>query len=76
MALHIRTGQAGGLQWVVPVSAVITDASGASSVTVVNGSRKVSVPVQAGLAFAGREVVRPIDGGLKAGDQVVIGLSG
>jgi hypothetical protein len=76
MALHVRTGQAGGLQWVVPVSAVITDASGASSVTVVHGSRQVSVPVHAGLAFAGREVVSPIDGGLKAGDEVVIGLGG
>jgi hypothetical protein len=76
MALHIATGQAGGLQWVVPVSAVITNASGASSVTVLHGSRQVSVPVQAGLAYAGREVVRPIDGGLAAGDQVVIGLGG
>lgn len=76
MALHIHTGQAAGLQWVVPVSAVITDASGASSVTVVHGSRRVSVPVHAGLAFAGHEVVKPINGGLKAGDQVVIGLSG
>jgi hypothetical protein len=76
MALHIHTGQAAGLQWVVPVSAVITDASGASSVTVVHGSRRVSVPVHAGLAFAGHEIVKPIDGGLAAGDQVVIGLSG
>jgi hypothetical protein len=76
MALHVQTGQAGGLQWVVPVSAVITDASGASSVTVVHGSRRVSVPVHAGLAFAGHEVVQPIAGGLRAGDQVVIGLSG
>jgi hypothetical protein len=76
MALHVGTGQAGGLQWVVPVSAVITNASGASSVTVLHGSRQVSVPVQAGLAYAGREVVRPIDGGLAAGDQVVIGLGG
>jgi hypothetical protein len=76
MALHVQTGQAGGLQWVVPVSAVITGASGASSVTVLHGSRQVSVPVQAGLAFAGREVVRPIDGGLNAGDQVVVGVSG
>lgn len=76
MALHVRTGQAAGLQWVVPVSAVITDASGASSVTVLHGSRQVSVPVQAGLAFAGREVVRPMNGGLTAGDQVVIGLNG
>jgi hypothetical protein len=76
MALHIHTGQAAGLQWVVPVSAVITDASGSSSVTVVHGSRRVSVPVHAGLAFAGHEVVKPIDGGLAAGDQVVIGLSG
>lgn len=74
MALHVHTGQAGGLQWVVPVSAVITNASGASSVTVLHGSRQVSVPVHAGLAFQGREVVRPIGGGLKAGDQVVIGL--
>jgi len=76
MALHVQTGQAGGLQWVVPVSAVVTNASGASSVTVVHGSRQVSVPVQAGLAYAGQEVVRPIHGGLKAGDQVVIGLGG
>lgn len=76
MALHVITGQAGGLQWVVPVSAVITDAAGTSSVTVVQGSRQVSVPVRAGLAFAGREVVRPINGGLKAGDLVVIGTNG
>lgn len=76
MALHVQTGQAAGLQWVVPESAVVTNASGASSVTVVHGSRQVSVPVQAGLAYAGQEVVRPIHGGLKAGDQVVIGLGG
>jgi hypothetical protein len=76
MALHIGTGQARGLQWVVPVSAVITNASGASSVTVVHGLRQVSVPVHAGLAFAGSEVVRPIDGGLQVGDQVVVGLGG
>lgn len=76
MALHVSTGQAGGLQWVVPVSAVITDATGGSSVTVLHGSRQVSVPVRAGLAFAGREVVRPINGGLTAGDQVVIGVGG
>lgn len=76
MALHVETGQAGGLQWVVPVSAVITDASGASSVTVLHGARQVSVPVQAGLAFAGHEVVRPVNGGLVAGDQVVIGVGG
>jgi hypothetical protein len=76
MALHILTGQAGGLQWVVPVSAVITNASGASSVTVVHGSRQASVPVRAGLAYAGREVVRPLSGGLAAGEQVVIGLGG
>ncbi len=75
MALHVGTGEAGGLQWVVPVSAVITNAS-ASSVTVLHGSLQVSVPVQAGLAYAGREVVRPIDGGLQAGDQVVIGIGG
>lgn len=76
MALHVITGQAGGLQWVVPVSAVITNAAGTSSVTVVQGSRQVSVPVRAGLAFAGREVVRPISGGLKAGELVVIGTNG
>jgi hypothetical protein len=76
MALHVHTGQAGGLQWVVPVSAVITAASGASSVTVLQGRRQVSVPVHAGLAFAGREVVRPINGGLAGGDQVVIGVGG
>lgn len=76
MALHVSTGQAGGLQWVVPVSAVITNASGGSSVTVLNGTKEVSVPVQAGLAFAGREVVRPVGGGLRPGEQVVIGLGG
>jgi hypothetical protein len=76
MALHILTGQAGGLQWVVPVSAVVTNASGTSSVTVVHGSRQVSVPVRAGLAYAGHEVVRPMAGGLAVGEQVVIGLGG
>ena len=73
---NISTGQAGGLQWVVPVSAVVTNASGASSVTVVHGTQRVSVAVRAGLAYAGREVVRPIGGGLTAGEQVVIGLGG
>jgi hypothetical protein len=76
MALRIRTGQAGGLQWVVPVSAVVTNADGTSSITVVQGSRQVSVPVRAGLAYAGHEVVRPMAGGLVAGEQVVVGLSG
>ena len=76
MALHILTGQAGGLQWVVPVSAVVTNASGASSVTIVHGTRQVAVPVRAGLAYAGHEVVRPMAGGLVAGEQVVIGLGG
>ncbi|MGH2890994.1 MAG: peptidoglycan-binding domain-containing protein [Solirubrobacteraceae bacterium] len=76
MALHIHTGQAGGVQWVVPVSAVITNAAGASSVTVLHGSREVSVSVHAGLAYAGREVVRPTAGGLKAGEDVVTGLGG
>lgn len=76
MALHVLTGQAGGLQWVVPVSAVVTGASGGSSVTLLEGTRQVSVPVHAGLAFAGREVVRPTGGGLKAGEQVVIGVAG
>lgn len=76
MALHVLTGQRGGLQWVVPVSAVITDASGTSSITVLHGSRQVSVPVHAGLAFAGREVVQPLGGGLRAGEEVVIGQNG
>jgi hypothetical protein len=76
MALHIVTGQTGGLQWVVPVSAVVTNAAGTSTVTVVHGSRQVSVPVRAGLAYAGHEVVRPMAGGLSAGEQVVIGLGG
>ncbi len=76
MALHIPTGQAAGLQWVVPVSAVITNASGASSVTVLHGTEQVSVPVHAGLAYAGREVVRPLAGGLSAGDLVLVGLGG
>ncbi|MGH2859724.1 MAG: hypothetical protein ACRDMJ_19790 [Solirubrobacteraceae bacterium] len=76
MALHIQTGQRGGLQWVVPVSAVVTNASGASSVTVLQGAREVSVPVRAGLAFQGREVVRPVAGGLQAHELVVIGLGG
>jgi hypothetical protein len=76
MALHIDTGQTPGLQWVVPVSAVITNASGASSVTVLHGSREVSIPVRAGLAYAGREVVSPINGGLRPGEEVVIGVAG
>jgi peptidoglycan hydrolase-like protein with peptidoglycan-binding domain len=73
MALRVSTG-AGGLQWVVPVSAVVTNAAGASSVTVLHGAKQVPVPVQPGLAFAGSEVVRPTNGGLAVGDEVVIGL--
>ncbi len=79
LALHVpHRSRREGCRWVVPVSAVVTARlrSVVGTVTVLEGRRQVSVPVRAGLAFAGREVVRPIGGGLKAGEQVVIGLAG
>jgi hypothetical protein len=75
MAVSITTGQHGGRQWVVPVSAVVTDAAGRSSITLLRGNREISISVRAGLAFQGGEVVIPEDGRLHAGDQVVLGAT-
>jgi peptidoglycan hydrolase-like protein with peptidoglycan-binding domain len=76
MALHLRTGQSAGVKWMVPVSAVVTDAAGQSSVTVLRGRSQASIRVEAGRAFQGREVVRPIHGDLYVGEQVVTGNGG
>lgn len=46
MALRVSTGHGAGLQWVVPESAVVTNASGGSSVTVLHGPKQLPVSVQ------------------------------
>lgn len=76
LALRVRTGQHEGRHWVVPVSAVVTTASGASSVTVVSGTHQQSLRVRAGLVYQGSEVITPLDGGLHVGEQVSVGRAG
>jgi hypothetical protein len=73
MGLRVSTGQRGGLQWVVPVAAVVTSANGASSVTVIRDGHQLSVPVRAGLAYQGSEVVTPLSGRFYNGEQVSLG---
>ena len=58
---------------VVPVTAVFTRADGRAVVVVMRAGRRVPVTVSPGVAYAGKEVVAPVDGDLQAGDQVVIG---
>lgn len=74
LKLAIRDGT--GSQLLVPVSAVVTNAAGKSTVTVVKGSRESEVAVEAGVAFGGSEVVRPLHGRLAVGDDVVVGIAG
>ncbi|WP_143200478.1 peptidoglycan-binding protein [Kitasatospora sp. CB01950] len=59
----------------VPVTAISTDASGRTSITVVAADgQRTTVPVTTGVSADGMVGVAPVDGGaLKAGDQVVVG---
>jgi multidrug efflux pump subunit AcrA (membrane-fusion protein) len=59
---------------VVPVAAIVTTASGQSSVTVVGpGSKQTKVPVTPGMSDNGYVQVTPVTAGaLAAGDNVVV----
>jgi hypothetical protein len=59
--------------FLVPVAAVVTDASGRSSVTVVSHRKQTSVSVRPLLSDGGSEVVDPEHGRLRAGEQVMVG---
>lgn len=57
----------------VPLSALVTDASGAATVRVVAEDSERDVSVVVGLSADGLAKVRPVDGTLAEGDLVVIG---
>ncbi len=73
LALQVRSGSSRPV-WVVPVSALITNAAGNSSVTVLVHGTPRSLRVRAGAVVQGTQVVYPLDGRLHANEQVVIGV--
>jgi hypothetical protein len=70
----VQTGQTEGAVLVVPVAAIVTTASGQSSVTVVGpGGKQTKVPVTPGMSDNGYVQVTPLTAGaLAAGDNVVV----
>jgi HlyD family secretion protein len=70
----VETGQTEGPVLTVPVAAIVTTASGQSSVTVVAaGGKQTKVPVTPGLSANGYVQVTPVTAGaLAAGDTVVV----
>jgi hypothetical protein len=70
----VETGQTEGPVLTVPVAAIVTTASGQSSVTAVASSGKqTKVPVTPGLSANGYVQVTPVTAGaLAAGDTVVV----
>lgn len=76
LAIDVRIGATAGRRLVVPVAAVVTAADGRSSVTVLTHRRKVSVPVRAGISYAGHQVIVPVGQRLHPGEQVVVGVGG
>jgi len=70
----VRTGQTEGPVLTVPVAAIITTASGQSSVTVVGpGGKQTKVAVTPGMSDSGYVQVTPVTAGaLAAGDNVVV----
>jgi peptidoglycan hydrolase-like protein with peptidoglycan-binding domain len=70
----VDTGQSEGPVLTVPVAAIVTTASGTSSVTVVGArGRQRQVPVTPGISEDGYVQVSPLThGALRAGDRVVV----
>lgn len=76
LAVHVRTGS-GTPKWVVPAAALVTDAAGRSSLTVLVDGRQRRVPVRAGALLQGAQVVYPYPGRgrLHRNEPVVIGVA-
>jgi hypothetical protein len=70
----VQTGQTEGPVLTVPAAAIVTTASGQSSVTVAGpGGKQTNVPVTPGLSANGYVQVTPLTrGALAAGDNVVV----
>jgi peptidoglycan hydrolase-like protein with peptidoglycan-binding domain len=70
----VQTGQTEGPVLTVPIAAIVTTASGQSSVTVVgSGAQQRTVPVTPGMSANGYVQVTPVTkGSLVAGDNVVV----
>lgn len=58
----------------VPVAALFAEADGQDYVTTVAGGRRTDVRVRTGLSASGMVAVKPLDGALRAGQKVVVGI--
>jgi hypothetical protein len=71
----IKTATSRTKTWIVPVAAITTTANGDSFITVMGNSRReVTIRVSPGLVAGGQESVVPMDGHLREGDVVVVGI--
>lgn len=73
LAVYVRSGSNRPV-WIVPVSALVTNAAGRSSVTVLVHGHQRSLAVRAGAVVQGAQVVYPLGGKLHPDELVVIGL--
>ncbi|MFD8521414.1 peptidoglycan-binding protein [Streptomyces capillispiralis] len=71
--LTITSAQTEGEVLVVPSAAVTSRADGRTTVTVLRGTTRTQVVVTPGLSGDGYVQVTPVEGGLRPGDDVVVG---
>lgn len=74
LAVHVATG-ASKASWVVPVAALVTDAAGQSSITIVVHHKELTMPVRAGALLQGAQVIYPERGELRTTERVVVGIA-
>ncbi|MGB8196903.1 MAG: peptidoglycan-binding domain-containing protein [Acidimicrobiales bacterium] len=71
----VKTATSRSKTWIVPVAAITTTANGDSFITVMGKSgREATIRVSPGLVAGGQESVLPLDGHLREGDEVVVGI--
>jgi hypothetical protein len=74
LAVHVTTGSR-KREWVVPVTALVTNAAGRSSVTVLLRGKQKRIPVRAGALLQGAQVVYPEGASLYPSEPIVVGVT-
>jgi hypothetical protein len=74
LAVRVATGGRKA-SWVVPVAALVTNAAGQSSITILAHHKEVAVPVRAGALLQGAQVIYAKRGALRPNERVVVGIT-
>lgn len=74
VGVRVVLSTSGSPTFQVPVAAVVTTATGSSTVVVVDGSLRTTVVVRVGISDHGTVAVTPTRGSLRVGDQVLLGI--